>query len=202
MPDFGLLDLYTLIETDYPGTPYATEAATLRRALEAHLAPEGAEPVPAEGDPALPDLAADTTDTPDAAGLPHVLGDDMRPGSALPADVVEAAPPGTFGLSGTAPLNAEFGGYSWRVAALPSPLAAAALLRNFARREIRAGVVRENGAGGEPLYVVLLGQFASTDEAIAARADLPSTGVGRDLRVVNIYGLDLLTDQELDPTLE
>lgn len=182
VPTFGVAALYRLLQAHYPDTPYATQASTLLAALERDPAQDGAE---------------DATDVV-RVDPSTVLTDEAQPGASLPAEFVEAAPEGTFALSGDLPLNTAIGGYSWRVAALPSPLAARALLRNYDRRGIRAGVTLESGDQGD-LYVILLGQFASTDDAVAARGDLPTTGIGRDIRIVDIYGFDLIDPQDLEP---
>ncbi|MCH8030523.1 MAG: SPOR domain-containing protein, partial [Bacteroidetes bacterium] len=171
----SLDDLYHLVEARYPGTEYASHASARRAALDAVL--NAVEEVREPGEDSL-----------------DVVVDVMAP---LPQEVVDAAPEGTFGLSGDLPLNAEVGGFGWKVASVPSPLAAQAMLRNFSERGLRAAVVQEIEDRRE-LYVLLLGQFASVEEAEAVRDDLPKTGVGRDLEIVPIRGLELLDATDLD----
>ena len=171
----SLDDLYHLIEVRYPGTEYASHASARRAALDAVL--YAVEEVREPGEDSL-----------------DVVVDVMAP---LSQEVVDAAPEGTFGLASDVPLNANVGGFGWKVASVPSPLAAQAMLRNFSERGLRAAVVQES-TDGRVLYVLLLGQFASVEEAEAVRDDLPTTGVGRDLEVVPILGLDLLDTTGLD----
>ena len=171
----SLDDLYHLVEARYPGTEYASHASARRAALDAVL--NAVEEVREPGEDSL-----------------DVMVDVMAP---LPQEVVDAAPEGTFGLSGDLPLNAEVGGFGWKVASVPSPLAAQAMLRNFSERGLRAAVVQEIEDRRE-LYALLLGQFASVEEAEAARDDLPNTGIGRDLEIVPIRGLELLDATDLD----
>ena len=171
----SLDDLYYLVEARYPGTEYASHASARRAALDAVL--NAVEEVREPGEDSL-----------------DVMVDVMAP---LPQEVVDAAPEGTFGLSGDLPLNAEVGGFGWKVASVPSPLAAQAMLRNFSERGLRAAVVQEIEDRRE-LYALLLGQFASVEEAEAARDDLPNTGIGRDLEIVPIRGLELLDATDLD----
>ena len=171
----SLDDLYHLVEVRYPGTEYAAHASARRAALDAVL--NAVEEVLEPGEDSL-----------------DVVVDVMAP---LSQEVVDASPEGTFGLAGDVPLNADVGGFGWKVASVPSPLAAQAMLRNFSERGLRAAVVQES-SDSRALYMLLLGQFASVEEAEAVRDDLPKTGVGRDLEIVPIRGLELLDAADLD----
>ena len=171
----SLDNLYRLVEARYPDTEYAAHARARRAALDAVL--NAVEGVREPGEDSL-----------------DAVVDVMAP---LPQEVVDAAPEGTFGLAGDVPLNADVGGFGWKVASVPSPLAAQAMLRNFSGRGLRAAVVQET-EDRRDLYVLILGQFASVEEAEAARDDLPATGIGSVLEIIPIRGLDLMGAADLD----
>ncbi len=171
----SLAELYSIIETRYPETEFATQAASRKADLLAVLTPP----------PAVQPVETDSV---------SVAQDLMLP---LGQEVIDAAPEGTFGLQGDVPLNGEIGGFGWKVASVPSPLAAQAMLRNFAERGLRAGVFRVE-QDRRVLFAMILGQFTSVEEAEAARMDLPETGVGRELEVIPIHGLEFLSADDLD----
>ena len=161
------MDLLAFVGAWYPETPYAARAQSLRNALVALDAPEGALPA---------DSLAQLAD-------PY--------GPPLDEAAVAAAPPGTFGLEGDAPLAPEIGGYTWRVAAVSDPRVANGLLRRYLRQGLRAGALREQGEDG-PLFVLLVGQFPSGTDAEAAREGLPETASEGGPQIVPLAGLTLL----------
>ena len=169
----GLIDLYRVIEARYPETEYAARAEASRTILEIEM-----------GLVAVSDEQVSDAET---------VADD---GPSLPQTLVDGAPEGTFGLLGSNPFDMVIGGFSWRVAAVPSPLAAQALLNNFLQQDYRAAATIEQSERGE-IYVLLIGQFPSEAAARTARNDLPSTGVGRNLEVVSLEGLSLITANDL-----
>ncbi len=171
----GLTDLYRIIETRYPSTEYAARASARRAAYDAVYAPQS-------------DVFEAVEDS------VEVERDVM---ASLPQEVVDAAAEGTFALTGEVPLDTNLGGFSWKVASVPSPFAAGAMLRNFAERGLRAAVFQET-TDNRVLYVLLLGQFASVADAEASSGDLPTTGVGRDVEIVPIFELALLSAEDLD----
>ena len=216
-PALGLLDLYRIVEERYARTPYAERAQDLRAALSALQVlsgePRGGVPdgdrepfeepleeFPEASPETLPDetvgepFAGEPAPEPDDAGQPLQEAD---PDAALPPQELAVAPPDQFGLEGEAPLAAEFGGYAWRVAAVPYPLAARRLLRSYAASGLRAAVVLEQGDGDSAQYVLLVGQFASAAEAETVRDDLPATAIGPDLRITALSGLTLLDENAL-----
>ena len=169
-----ILDLYEVIVALYPETEYAVAAeerrSELARGLIAIQQPEAEESGPDDG--------------------------QQDDGPSLPQSIIDSAPPGTFSLRGTEPFDQAIGGFSWRVAAVPSPLAAQALMRNFVEEGYRTSATIEESARGQ-VYVLLLGQFASEAEAEASRNDLPRTGVGRNIEIIRIEDLVLMSAADL-----
>ncbi len=126
-----------------------------------------------------------------------IAGDDPSVGESGVNEPEEPELDGDYGVRGTVPLNPEIGGFTWKVASVPSSLAAISMLRNFSDGGFRAGA-SETQNNGRAVYSLLIGQFASEEDAEAARSLLPATGVGRDLVVVSMDGMTLLAIEDLE----
>jgi len=182
--------LYARVEAEYPETGYADRALTLREAYEA------ARPT---------DAAADSSNAAETDKPDEPLAGDLELGEAegvappLPdfdVPVAPDAPAEAWGLQGDQPINTRWGGVAWRVASVPSPLAAQSLARGLRRRGYRTAITTDEGPEGS-LFILLVGQFASIADGEAARSELPPAGVGRDLRLVPISGMILLDEAAL-----
>ncbi|MFN3597721.1 MAG: tetratricopeptide repeat protein [Rubricoccaceae bacterium] len=203
--------------------------AAAEHAAEGAAGVAPAEAVPATEDaPEAPEPAAAPGTSPPAAMTPEDVAAERRrrlleaervvfdppPGAEPPAEQEEtadlavadrspeqiaAAPEGTFGLRGAAPLDASQGGYTWRVQAIPSALAADALLRTYLRRGYRAALALETRTDGLDLYLVLVGQFGTRADGLAARPDLPPEGQGTAAALVPLAPLQLLESNAPPP---
>lgn len=193
--------------------PVAETLAAEAPPIAAAPAANPATPSPPVADPA-PDEAAErrrrlleaerVVFDPPPGDTPAADGGEEEPvdrSADLSPEQVAAAPEGTFGLRGTAPLAAMYGGYTWRVQAIPSALAADALLRTYLRRGYRAALALEARPDGLDLYLVLVGQFATRADGLAARPELPPEGQGAAAALVPLAGLTLL-EQTASPPRE
>ncbi len=171
-PAFGVVDLYTVLIERYPGTPYADRAAALRAAMTQD---EGA-------------VTAD--DSVAGAPTPPRPGEGARPTAA------------TSGLMGDAAIDPAQRGFTWRVARVPTGLAARALLRNFQRRGFRTAATVDVDDEGQPVYSVIVGQFTSLEDAESVRGGLPVTGLGAELEILPLETLVLVDETQLlaEPT--
>jgi len=183
--------LYASIEADFPGSRYAERARTLREAVEerrlAFLAAREPEPPAPE-----PPAAAPAGEEP-PPGLPV---------SDAPADVLAAAagdaPAGTFdeaSLRGSEPLDRRSGGYTWVVLRTPRPLEAQNRIVSFFNRGYRTALATVAGESGEE-SLVLVGQFATAEEAEAARGALPLGSDTASLAVLPLADLGPLQTVE------
>jgi len=132
----------------------------------------------------------DTGDTlPDSAGAPGArpppAPSDARPGAAAAS------------LMGEQPIDPALGGFTWRVARVPTPLGARALLRNFHRRGFRSAVNVDVASDGQSFYGVVVGQFDTLEDAEAARGSLPVGGLGADLAILPIESMVLIEEERL-----
>jgi cellulose synthase operon protein C len=168
--------LYASIEADFPGTRYAERARALRQAVEEHrlaylASRPAAEPAPAE--PGAPE--------------PSV-------GEGPPVEVLPEAPPpsgeaGSFDpshLRGDEPLDADAGGYTWVVLRTPRPLEAQNRIVAFHNRGFRTALLVRQGEAEEE-SLILIGQFPTEAEALAAREALP---LGSDPAAITLLALD------------
>lgn len=172
-----LSNLYLVIQERYPGTNFAQRASQLRSALLSNTSTTTGEPSETNGTIPSPD----STDS---------------GGRSLPEAVINSAPEGTFGLYSGRPMDPVIGGFSWKVATVPSPLAARALLNNFRSEGLKAEVTMQEGDRGT-VYVLLLGQYPSEQVAEEGRDELPSTGVGRNVEIVSLGELVFVSPEEL-----
>jgi hypothetical protein len=139
-----------------------------------------------------------------AAALRAALtGDEPTPTDTVAAVPAPTTTPGVrpgaaaVGLIGDAAIDPAAGGFTWRVARVPTGLGARALLRNFQRRGFRTGATVDVGEDGTPIYSVVVGQFGTIEDAEQARSDLPVTGLGSELELTPVDGLVLLTEEQL-----
>jgi hypothetical protein len=167
-PAFGLDDLYAVLVTRYPDTPYAERANAIRAALS--------------GEVAAP--AADSA----GAAPPTPTTGPQRPGAAA------------AGLMGEDMIDPAQGGFTWRVARVPTPLGARALLRNFRRRGFRTAVNVDVASDGQPFYGVVVGQFESLEDAESVRDGLPVSGLGAGVEILPVEGMVFVEEEQLTET--
>lgn len=151
--DPWLYALYASIEEDYPGTPYAERARAIRTALTERF------PTVVERRP----VAGDSLATGDS------LAAEAPAGSGVTAGPMEG--PGTEELLGSR-VRPDRGGFTWVVYSSNQRLEAEPVVRALGDLGYRSGLYVER-AGGVTFHV-LAGQFATEEEAEAARAVLPS----------------------------
>jgi hypothetical protein len=134
---------------------------------------------------------------------PLVEGEEGAP----PPDSAGAPPPAAgpggrptdahTGLMGDAAIDPALRGFTWRVARVPTGLAARALLRNFQRRGFRTAATVDLGDDGQPVYSVIVGQFMTLEDAESVRDGLPVTGLGAELEVLPLETLVLVDEAQL-----
>jgi cellulose synthase operon protein C len=170
--------LYASIEADFPGTPYAERARALRQAVEEHrlayLASRQVE-VPPEPEPDPDALEPEAPEPPPREGLPEPLPPADAAGTFEPSD-----------LRGDDPLDAEAGGYTWVVLRTPRPLEAQNRIVAFHNRGYRTALLVRQGEAEEE-SLILIGQFPTEAEALAAREALP---LGSDPTAITLLALD------------
>lgn len=176
-----LADLYSRIVDAYPGTPFATRAERLQGELT--IAP--AAQTPGGEDAAIAEEATEAT-------TPAVPAQAQPRDESDPHVVSPGTPEEALGAMGEVPLLPEFGGYTWEMVSLPSPMAARALLENYRRRGYRVGVYREGD-----LYRLLLGQFENRSAAEAALPELPDAPGGAAPRLLPLRVINLLPEGSL-----
>ena len=102
-----------------------------------------------------------------------------------------------YGLRGVGSIDPDLGGFAWRVEAVPNSRAMAQLVRSNRRAGYRVSVAQEQREGGPTLYLLLLGQFPTAEEAETVRDDLPEAFLGAASAVVPIDDLDLVDPDEI-----
>jgi hypothetical protein len=178
--------LYASIEADFPGTPYAERARALRQAVEEHRLAYLASRQVEEPPPPEPEA-------------PEALPGEPSPGEGPPGERLpepppsdEAGPPvgaGAFDpahLRGEEPLDSDAGGYTWVVLRTPRPLEAQNRIVAFHNRGYRTALLVRHGEAEEE-SLILIGQFPTEAEALAAREALP---LGSDPAAITVLALD------------
>lgn len=196
-----LEELYASIEADFPGTPLAQRSARLRlaveeqrlaveeaearrlaleeaeaeQALEAAQLGEGQQGEPVTHEEGPPDHRdADAPVDPDAADPPVPTASPIA-GAPEPIGAPTPRAPGPqpgSNLMGEAPIRAADGGFSWAALVTPRSIEARNRLLAFHNRGYRTALLTLAVEPDES-YVVLVGQFATESDALAARAALP-----------------------------
>ena len=163
-----LYALYASIEEDYPGTRYAERARAIRVALTEEY-PRAAAPQGSDAG-----IAADSLGAPEEAPATVTAGPEDAPGAE--------------GLRGGSAVRADQGGYTWIVFSAPARLEVEPVVLDLADLGYQAALYLERGAEGI-VFHALVGQFATEEEAEAARAALPQVQGAAAPRLLPLEGI-------------
>ena len=108
----------------------------------------------------------------------------------------QQASPEQYGMEGALPIDASFGGFTWRTQRAPTALAVSVVLNRYLNQGIRAAAIRDTEG-----FRIIIGQFESRPDAFAARDSLPEEA-RTNASIVPLSGIEVLQLENVEQLSE